>query len=97
MKNLRSSKLKIIARETKLVMKGLASTRHPILAHVIPMRRCNLSCGYCNEYDKVSEPVPLDVMKGRLDRRNRVVRRVCQPESGDWQRVAGAHAIQRGG
>ena len=68
MKNLRSSKLKIIARETKLVMKGLASTRHPILAHVIPMRRCNLSCGYCNEYDKVSEPVPLDVMKARLDR-----------------------------
>ena len=68
MKNLRSSKLKIIARETKLVMKGLASTRHPILAHVIPMRRCNLSCGYCNEYDKVSDPVPLDVMKGRLDR-----------------------------
>src|SRR5262245_44224959 len=68
MKNLRSSKLKRIARETKLVIKGLASTRHPILAHVIPMRRCNLSCGYCNEYDKVSDPVPLDVMKGRLDR-----------------------------
>src|SRR5512145_1808945 len=68
MKNLRSSKLKRITRETKLLVKGLASTRHPILAHVIPMRRCNLSCGYCNEYDKVSEPVPLDVMKGRLDR-----------------------------
>src|SRR5215510_11392938 len=68
MKNLRSSKLKRIARETRLVAKGLASTRHPILAHVIPMRRCNLSCGYCNEYDKVSEPVPLDVMKRRLDR-----------------------------
>jgi len=68
MKDFRSSKLKRIARETKLVVKGLASTRHPILAHVIPMRRCNLSCGYCNEYDKVSEPVSLDVVKKRLDR-----------------------------
>src|SRR5215510_16405463 len=68
MKDLSSSKLKRIVRETKLVAKGLASTKHPILAHVIPMRRCNLSCGYCNEYDKVSEPVPLEVMKARLDR-----------------------------
>ncbi|MBO0858729.1 MAG: radical SAM protein [Chloracidobacterium sp.] len=68
MKNFRSSKLKRIARETKLVTKGLATTKHPILAHVIPMRRCNLSCGYCNEYDKVSEPVPLEVMRQRLDR-----------------------------
>lgn len=28
------------------------------------MRRCNLACGYCNEYDKVSKPVPLpDVLR----------------------------------
>jgi MoaA/NifB/PqqE/SkfB family radical SAM enzyme len=31
------------------------------------MRRCNLACGYCNEYDDVSKPVPLDVMYQRLD------------------------------
>ncbi len=55
-------------RETKLAIRSIASTSHPILAHVIPMRRCNLACGYCNEYDKVSEPVPVDVMKKRLDR-----------------------------
>jgi MoaA/NifB/PqqE/SkfB family radical SAM enzyme len=30
-------------------------------------RRCNLSCGYCFEYDKVSQPVPLDVLKARID------------------------------
>ena len=48
--------------------KGLASTDHPILAHVIPMRRCNLSCSYCNEYDDVSKPVPLKVMFERLDK-----------------------------
>jgi MoaA/NifB/PqqE/SkfB family radical SAM enzyme len=32
------------------------------------MRRCNLSCAYCNEYDTTSKPVPLDAMYARLDR-----------------------------
>jgi MoaA/NifB/PqqE/SkfB family radical SAM enzyme len=52
--------------ELKMIAKALASTKHPILVHVIPMRRCNLDCGYCNEYDDVSQPVPLDQMKERL-------------------------------
>jgi 2-iminoacetate synthase ThiH len=68
MNDLSSSKLSRNVREAKLVAKGLTSTKHPILAHVIPMRRCNLACGYCNEYDKVSEPVPLEEMKRRLDK-----------------------------
>lgn len=61
-------KLSRALREAKLVARGLASTSHPILAHIIPMRRCNLACGYCNEYDKVSEPVPIETMRARLDR-----------------------------
>ncbi len=63
-----TSRLKIYLREFKFLAKGLLSTKHPILAHVIPMRRCNLSCTYCNEYDDVSKPVPLDVMQRRLDK-----------------------------
>jgi len=55
------------ARELKMIAKALASTKHPILVHVIPNRRCNLDCGYCNEYDDVSKPVPLEEMKKRLD------------------------------
>jgi MoaA/NifB/PqqE/SkfB family radical SAM enzyme len=55
------------AREVRMVAKGLASTSHPILAHIIPMRRCNLSCAYCNEYDNVSKPVPIETMCERLD------------------------------
>ncbi len=51
-----------------MIARGLASTDHPILAHVIPMRRCNLSCAYCNEYDDKSKPVPVETMYGRLDR-----------------------------
>ncbi|MBA3804120.1 MAG: radical SAM protein [Acidobacteria bacterium] len=55
-------------RQTSFIVRGLLSTQHPVLAHIIPMRRCNLACGYCNEYDKVSDPVPLDVMNRRLDK-----------------------------
>ena len=47
---------------------SFASTDRPLLAHIIPMRRCNLSCTYCNEFDKVSEPVPLEAMYQRLDK-----------------------------
>src|SRR5271167_933878 len=54
-------------RELKMIGKALASTKHPILVHIIPMRRCNLACGYCNEYDDFSKPVPLEEMKKRLD------------------------------
>ena len=50
-----------------MIGRGLATTGHPILAHIVPMRRCNLACTYCNEYDDFSPPVPLAVMKERVD------------------------------
>lgn len=55
-------------RELKMIGKGLLSTDHPIQVHIIPMRRCNLSCAYCNEYDDVSDPVPLEEMYRRIDK-----------------------------
>jgi MoaA/NifB/PqqE/SkfB family radical SAM enzyme len=45
----------------------MKSPRHPVLAQIIPTRRCNLSCAYCNEYDKTSEPVPTPEMLRRVD------------------------------
>jgi MoaA/NifB/PqqE/SkfB family radical SAM enzyme len=54
-------------REIKIVAWGLLSTRHPLQAHIIPMRRCNLACTYCNEFDDFSKPVPLLEMKRRLN------------------------------
>lgn len=53
-------------RELGLVAKGLASTDHVVQAHIVPMRRCNLDCGYCNEYDDFSKEVPTDVMLERV-------------------------------
>src|SRR5215468_10968355 len=55
------------ARVLRMIGRALLSTKHPVLVHIIPMRRCNLDCGYCNEYDDVSKPVPLEEMKRRLD------------------------------
>jgi MoaA/NifB/PqqE/SkfB family radical SAM enzyme len=54
-------------REISLVAHALTSTRHTVMAQIVPMRRCNLSCAYCNEYDDVSKPVPLDEMLRRID------------------------------
>jgi MoaA/NifB/PqqE/SkfB family radical SAM enzyme len=60
-------KFSMLLREARLISRGLLSTKHPILAHMVPMRRCNLSCKYCNEYDKTSDPVPLETVKRRID------------------------------
>jgi MoaA/NifB/PqqE/SkfB family radical SAM enzyme len=54
-------------REVRMIAWGLASTNHPVLAHMIPIRRCNLSCDYCNEYDDFSKPVPIAEMYRRID------------------------------
>jgi MoaA/NifB/PqqE/SkfB family radical SAM enzyme len=63
-----SSFLKLKLREASFISRGLLSADHPVLAHIIPMRRCNLACSYCNEYDNFSAPVPLEVMQARLDK-----------------------------
>jgi len=51
-----------------MVARALASTDHPLLAHIIPMRRCNLACTYCNEFDDFSKPVPMEDMYRRVDK-----------------------------
>lgn len=50
-----------------MIAKGLLSSKHPVLAHIIPIRRCNLSCSYCNEYDNFSRPLPVETVFHRLD------------------------------
>jgi MoaA/NifB/PqqE/SkfB family radical SAM enzyme len=62
------NKLRLRARELRMIAHGLLSTKHVILAHIIPTRRCNLACGYCNEYDDFSPPIPVEEMIRRIDR-----------------------------
>ncbi|MBC7797043.1 MAG: radical SAM protein [Pyrinomonadaceae bacterium] len=48
--------------------RAFASTNHVVLVHIVPMRRCNLACTYCNEFDKTSEPVAIGEMLNRIDK-----------------------------
>ncbi|MGC4052107.1 MAG: radical SAM protein [Paludibaculum sp.] len=59
--------LKRRLRELKMIAWGAVHKDHPIMAHIIPIRRCNLSCTYCNEYDDFSKPVDTEVMLQRVD------------------------------
>src|ERR1700743_524603 len=54
-------------RELGSIGSAVMSTGHPYMAHIVPMRRCNLACTYCNEYDDFSDPVPIDEMLRRID------------------------------
>jgi MoaA/NifB/PqqE/SkfB family radical SAM enzyme len=51
-----------------MIASAFSSTDHPLLAHIIPVRRCNLACEYCNEYDDFSKPVLTEVMFQRVDK-----------------------------
>lgn len=51
-----------------MVVRGLRDPYHPLNVQIVPIRRCNLACTYCNEYDRVSPPVPLAEMLARIDR-----------------------------
>jgi MoaA/NifB/PqqE/SkfB family radical SAM enzyme len=39
----------------------------PVLVQMVVTRRCNLTCGYCNEYDDVSDPIPVERLKAQID------------------------------
>jgi len=55
-------------RGTREVLRALVSPEHPLLAHLIPIRRCNLACKYCNEFNDFSKPVPTELMFKRVDK-----------------------------
>ncbi|GAB4253305.1 MAG: hypothetical protein Kow00109_28960 [Acidobacteriota bacterium] len=55
-------------REARMFIRSLRDPYRPILVHLIPTRRCNLSCGYCNEFDRHSDPVPTAVLRRRIDK-----------------------------
>src|ERR1035441_3926772 len=42
------------------------------MAHIVALRRCKLGCTYCNEFDDVSDPVPIEEMERRIDELGRL-------------------------
>ena len=54
-------------RECRMFARAMVSRNHPIVAQIVPIRRCNLACTYCNEFDAVSAPVPVSEMLRRVD------------------------------
>jgi MoaA/NifB/PqqE/SkfB family radical SAM enzyme len=44
----------------------------PIEGQLVVTRRCNLSCGYCSEYDDHSQEVPYDLLRTRIDALHRL-------------------------
>jgi MoaA/NifB/PqqE/SkfB family radical SAM enzyme len=55
-------------RQAGVFANAMKSRHHPVVAHIIPIRRCNLACSYCNEFDSRSSPVPSELMLRRIDR-----------------------------
>lgn len=47
--------------------KAIFTRYTPLLAQMVVTRRCNLACGYCNEYDDFSAPVPLATLIAQVD------------------------------
>src|SRR5687768_10479650 len=54
-------------REARMFVRSLRYATRPVAAHVIPIRRCNLACSYCNEFDDHSRPVSTPDMLRRID------------------------------
>jgi len=64
-------KLKMVDRryrESKMFAKAMYSPYHPVVAQIVPVRRCNLACTYCNEFDDSSAPVETAEMLRRIDK-----------------------------
>jgi len=55
-------------REVRMFAAAMQHRVRPVVAQIIPIRRCNLACTYCNEFDHSSEPVPIAEMLARIDK-----------------------------
>jgi len=62
-----TSRLGNLRSGVRFLGRALGSRYNPLLAQVVVTRRCNLACGYCNEYDDFSPPVPTKDLLARVD------------------------------
>jgi len=62
-----SDRIGAAASGMRFLSRAVGSRYNPLLAQVVVTRRCNLACGYCNEYDNFSPPVPLQKLLERVN------------------------------
>jgi len=62
-----ATRLENLRTGVRFLGRALGSRYNPLLAQVVVTRRCNLACGYCNEYDDFSPPVPTKDLLARID------------------------------
>ena len=46
-------------REVRMFAAAMQHRTRPVIAQIVPIRRCNLACTYCNEFDHSSQPVTI--------------------------------------
>jgi MoaA/NifB/PqqE/SkfB family radical SAM enzyme len=54
-------------REARMLIEAFKFPQRPVAAHLVPIRRCNLACTYCNEYDDHSSAVATSEVLRRID------------------------------
>ena len=67
MSNSLSRRLSGLRAGLRFVARVVGSRYNPLLAQLVVTRRCNLACGYCNEYDDFSPPVPTATLLASID------------------------------
>lgn len=63
----RPGRLENLAAGLRFAARAVGQRYTPLLAQVVVTRKCNLACGYCNEYDDFSPPVPTKDLIARID------------------------------
>jgi MoaA/NifB/PqqE/SkfB family radical SAM enzyme len=71
------------ARRRSMLASWRAIAYGPALAQIVITRRCNIDCGYCNEYDKTSRPVPKELIQRYMDKLAELALLSCELTGGE--------------
>jgi MoaA/NifB/PqqE/SkfB family radical SAM enzyme len=65
---MRTRGIRLAGRLALRLIGALWDKDRPLIVQLVATRRCNLACGYCTQYDQVSSPVPIELLRRRVDR-----------------------------
>lgn len=61
------STISLSPRQLSRGLRTALDPTRPMLGQIVVTRKCNLDCGYCNEFDKISAPVPTAALYEYID------------------------------